>query len=241
MSSPYPSGPSVISPSAGPSSGPSVKPSAGPSVGPSPSPSASSGPSASPSPSASSGPDAGKTPLNYFLWFIAFVCAQASSMWGQFVTLKFPNMGMFAAYKMAIPFAWLDWLFMSLAVNIGDKYKLVTPTQDTFTLITLQFTAILIINHFYLHQPLFRSDIVAFFLILFGFAVSFNNMLSKALGRPVPTVTPAPTASGAPGATGATAAPAPPIAHKGDRKKAKLLKKIWGVQPTNDYSALTQN
>jgi NADH:ubiquinone oxidoreductase subunit 2 (subunit N) len=38
-------------------------------------------------------------------------------MWGQFVTLKFPNMGMFAAYKMAIPFAWLDWLFMSVAVK----------------------------------------------------------------------------------------------------------------------------
>ncbi len=184
--------------------------------------------------------------MNYFLWFIAFVCAQASSMWGQFVTLKYPNMGMFAAYKMAIPFAWLDWLFMSIAVNIGDKNKLVTPTQDTFTLITLQFTAILIINHFYLHQPLFRSDIVAFFLILFGFAVSFNNMLSKALGRPVPTVKPAatggPSVTGGPSATGGPSkAPVPPIAHKGDRKKAKLLKKIWGVQPTNDYSALTEN
>jgi len=203
---------------------------------PSPSPSVSSGPSVS--------PDAGKTPMNYLLWFIAFVCAQASSMWGQFVTLKFPNMGMFAAYKMAIPFAWLDWLFMSIAVNIGDKNKLVTPTQDTFTLITLQFTAILLINHFYLHQPLFRSDIVAFFLILFGFAVSFNNMLSKSLGRPVPSATPAPTTSGAPGAPAATGgpskAPAPLIAHKGDRKKAKLLKKIWGIQPANDYSALTQ-
>ena len=159
-------------------------------------------------------------------------------MWGQFVTLKFPNMGMFAAYRMAIPFAWLDWLFMSVAVNIGDKYKLVTPTQDTFTLITLQFTAILIINHFYLHQPLFRSDIIAFFMILFGFAVSFNNMLSKTLGRPVPSVSPAPSVSGGPGATGA---PAPPVAQKGDRKKSKLLKKIWGIQPTNDYSALTQN
>jgi len=209
----------------------------------SPSPSATSPSPSATTASASSGPSAspdasGKTPLNYLLWFVAFICAQASSMWGQFVTLKFPNMGMFAAYKMAIPFAWLDWLFMSVAVNIGDKYKLVTPTQDTFTLITLQFTAILLINHFYLHQPLFRSDIVAFFMILFGFAVSFNNMLSKALGRPVPTVSPAPGASGAPGAT---AAPAPPVAHKGDRKKLKLLKKIWGVQPTNDYSALTQN
>jgi hypothetical protein len=165
-------------------------------------------------------------------------------MWGQFFTLKYPNMGMFAAYKMAIPFAWLDWLFMSMAINIGDKYKLVTPTQDTFTLIMLQFTSILIINHFYLHQPLFRSDIIAFFMILFGFAVSFNNMMSKALGRPVPSVSPAP--SGGPSVSGGPSSapgpsPAPIIAQKGDRKKAKLLKKIWGVQPTNDYSALTQN
>jgi hypothetical protein len=162
-------------------------------------------------------------------------------MWGQFVTLKYPNMGMFAAYKMAIPFAWLDWLFMSMAVKLGDQYKLVTPTQDTFTLITLQFTAILIINHFYLHQPLFRSDIIAFFIILFGFAVSFNNLLSKALKRPVPSATPAPPAGGASPGPSASPAPAPLIALKGDRKKVKLLKKIWGIQPTNDYSALTQN
>jgi len=204
-----------------------------------------SSPSPSASPSASSSPTAvstaGQTPLNYFLWLISFVCAQASSMWGQYVTLKYPNMGMFAAYKMAIPFAWLDWVFMSIAVKLGDQYKLVTPTQDTFTLITLQFTAILIINHFYLHQPLFRSDIIAFFIILFGFAVSFNNLLSKVLKRPVPSATPAPPAGGASPGPSASPAPAPPIALKGDRKKVKLLKKIWGIQPTNDYSALTQN
>jgi hypothetical protein len=209
----------------------------------SPSPSASSSPSASPStnPSPSAASTAGQTPLNYFLWLISFVCAQASSMWGQYVTLKYPNMGMFAAYKMAIPFAWLDWVFMSIAVKLGDQYKLVTPTQDTFTLITLQFTAILIINHFYLHQPLFRSDIIAFFIILFGFAVSFNNLLSKVLKRPVPSATPAPPAGGASPGPSASPAPAPLIALKGDRKKVKLLKKIWGIQPTNDYSALTQN
>jgi len=70
--------------------------------------------------------------------------------------------------------------------------------------------------------------------------------MSKALGRPVPIVTPAPSVSGGPSVTGGPSSapgpsPAPPIAQKGDRKKAKLLKKIWGVQPTNDYSALTQN
>jgi len=187
-----------------------------------------SSPSPNPSPSPSPIPSVGgQSLLNYLLWLFAFVCSQASSMWGQFVTLKYPNISMFAAYKMAIPFAWLDWIFMSVAVNIGNKYKLVTPTQDTFTLIMLQFTAILIINNFYLHQPLFRSDIVAFCIILFAFAVSFNNLLSKALNRPIPSATAAPGA--------------PPVEHKGDRKKLKLLKKIWGIQPTNDYSVLTNN
>ena len=88
---------------------------------------------------------------------------------------------------------------------------------------------------------MFRSDIVAFFIILFGFAVSFNNMLSKVLNRPVPTATPAPSASGGPSA-GPSAGPStvPLVAQKGDRKKVKLLKKIWGIQPTNDYSVLTE-
>ena len=185
----------------------------------------------SPSPSASSSspntkpsaPIAGRTPMNYFIWFMLLVCAMTSSIWGLFSTLKYPNMGMFAAYKMAIPFAWLAWLFLSMGINISHKYDLVTPTQVQFTLMIMQFTAVLIINQFYLHQPLFRSDIIAFFLILFGFAVSFNHMLSKALNRPVPSAKPAPA--------GASFA-----APKGEHRKTYLLKKIWGIQPTNDYS-----
>jgi len=191
----------------------------------------------SPSPSASSSspstkptaPIAGRTPMNYFIWFILFVCAIASSTWGQVFTLKYPNLGMFAAYKMAIPFAWLAWLFLSMGINISHKYDLVTPTQVQFTLMVMQFTTVLIINHFYLHQPLFRSDIIAFFLILFGFAVSFNHMLSKALNRPVPSATPAPSAK-----------PAPAGAPKGEDRKIHLLKHIWGIQPANEYSVLTE-
>ena len=181
----------------------------------------------SPTPSASDSSDAGQTPINYLLWFTSFVCANALSMWGQFVTLKYPNMGMFAAYKMAIPFAWMDWLFMSMAINIGNKYKLVTPTQDTLMFITVQFACILIINEFYLHQPLFKSDIVAFFMIIFGFAVSFNNLLSKALNRSVPSAKPAPAGT-------------PLTAPKGNRKKTHLLKHMWGIQPDNEYSGLTE-
>jgi hypothetical protein len=107
-------------------------------------------------------------------------------MWGQYYTLKFPNMGMLEAFARALPFAWADWFFMTIAVGIGDKHKLVTPTQDTFILIITQFTLLLLINKYYLKQELSNSDLIAFFIILVGFAVSFFNLLSKSLGYSIP-------------------------------------------------------
>jgi hypothetical protein len=107
-------------------------------------------------------------------------------MWGQFVTLPYKNLSMWEAYKMAIPFAWLDWIFMTFTVMIGDKYELVTPTQDTFLLIIIQFYLILLINQFYLKQKVTMSDIIAFFIILLGFFVSFFHIISKIFGIEIP-------------------------------------------------------
>jgi hypothetical protein len=122
----------------------------------------------------------------YALCLFLFILAQSLSMWGQFVTLPYQNLSMWEAYKMAIPFAWLDWIFMTFTVMVGDKYDLVTPTQDTFLLIIIQFCLILIINQFYLKQKVTRSDIIAFFIILFGFFVSFLHLVSKLFNIPIP-------------------------------------------------------
>ena len=122
----------------------------------------------------------------YVLFLCLFILAQSLSMWGQFVTLPYKNLSMWEAYKMAIPFAWLDWLVMTFTVMVGDKYDLVTPTQDTFTLIIVQFCLVLIINHFYLKQKTTRSDIIAFFVILLGFFVSFLHLISKLFGIQIP-------------------------------------------------------
>uniref|UniRef100_A0A6C0KM59 Uncharacterized protein n=1 Tax=viral metagenome TaxID=1070528 RepID=A0A6C0KM59_9ZZZZ len=128
--------------------------------------------------------------LPYYLLFLSlFILAQSLSMWGQYVTLPFKNLTMWEAYKMAIPFAWLDWLVMTFTINIGNKYNLVTPTQDTFLLIIIQFCLILLINRFYLKQKVTFSDIVAFFIILFGFFVSFFNLISKIFKIPIPKPT----------------------------------------------------
>ena len=99
----------------------------------------------------------------YILFLCLFIAAQSLSMWGQYVTLPYKNLSMWEAYKMAIPFAWLDWIFMTFAIMVGDKYELVTPTQDTFLLIIIQFC-----------------------LILFGFFVSFSHLISKIVNIVVP-------------------------------------------------------
>lgn len=115
----------------------------------------------------------------YVLFLCLFVLGQSLSMWGQFVTLPYKHLTMWEAYKMAIPFAWLDWFVMTFTVMIGDTYDLVTPTQDTFLLIIIQFCLVLVINHFYLKQKVTRSDILAFFIILFGFFVSFLHLITE--------------------------------------------------------------
>ena len=95
-------------------------------------------------------------PLQYITYLLLFITGQSLSMWGQYVTLPYKNLSMWEAYKMAIPFAWLDWIVMTFTIMIGDKYELVTPTQDTFLLIIIQFGLILLINKFYLKQQTSR-------------------------------------------------------------------------------------
>lgn len=124
--------------------------------------------------------------LIYLQFLGSFIAAQSISMWGQFYTLKYPNLTNWQALKMALPFAWLDWFFMTIAVGLGHKHKLVTETQDIFLLIITQFTVILFINAFYLKQPLSRSDLICFGIILVAFAISYQNLVSKALGVPIP-------------------------------------------------------
>ena len=124
-------------------------------------------------------------PLQYFVYLSLFVIGQSLSMWGQYVTLPYKNLTYFQGLRMAIPFAWADWFFMTFAIDIGHKYKLATPTQDTFLLIILQFTLVLLINQFYLKQKIYRSDIIAFLILMVGYFVSFFHLLSLALGRKV--------------------------------------------------------
>lgn len=120
-------------------------------------------------------------------FLVLFTISQCFSMWGQYVTLPYPSLTMWEAYRMAIPFAWASWLFMTFAIHLSHTYNLLTPTQDTFLLIVMQFFLIVVINHFYLKQPICASDFLAFVLILGGFLVSVYKLVTPHV---TPYVTP---------------------------------------------------
>ena len=81
----------------------------------------------------------------YALFLILFLIAQCLSIWGQYVTLPFTNLTTWQAFKMAIPFAWLDWLVIPFAIRISDKHELLTPTQIILLLIIILLLLIIIL------------------------------------------------------------------------------------------------
>lgn len=113
--------------------------------------------------------------INHIKYFLTFFVGQAFNIWGQFFTLKYNNISMFESYIRAIPFAWVSWFFMTIAIGIGDTYKVVTPFQDTMILIIMQFVLSIMVNKFWLNKKMSRSDILAFVIILFGLYISFKT------------------------------------------------------------------
>ena len=85
---------------------------------------------------------------------------------------------MIEAIIKAMPFAWISWFFIAIAIGLGDQYKLVTPFQDTMLLIILQFTLTALINKFWLKQKITRSDIITFFIIILGFYISIESVIT---------------------------------------------------------------
>ena len=127
--------------------------------------------------------DSAKIP-HFILFLLLFIIAQGFSMMGQYIILPHVStMTLWESYKMAIPFAWVDWLLMPLAINIGETYNLVTPTQDIFLLIIIQYLWFLIINHYYLKEPVKLSNDVGFIIILLGFSISFFHIISSTINN----------------------------------------------------------
>ena len=123
----------------------------------------------------------------YAVFLVMFAVSQLFSMWGQYHTIKYPSMSYSGAIVRSLPYAWLEWMFVTLAVSISHAHNLVTPMQDVFLLIVFQFVAVVGISRYWLHLPTTQSDILAFILVLLAFGISFGGLASRWLGRPAPT------------------------------------------------------
>jgi hypothetical protein len=117
--------------------------------------------------------------IYYIIYLVLFFIAQCSSMWGQFFILKYKDITLWDAYKMAIPFAWFAWLLMTYVVYIGDEYELVTSETNMLLFITFQYIIISVINDRFLKEPTGLSDIIAFFIILIGYFISYYRIISR--------------------------------------------------------------
>ena len=124
--------------------------------------------------------------LIYLKFFFSFIVSQIFSVWGQFYTLKFPNLSMLKAFAIAIPFAWSGWVFLTYSIDISHMNNLFTPMQNIFTLIMTQFGLALLLNKFYLNKYVNKSDLIGFLLILVAFAISYEHLISKTFGLEIP-------------------------------------------------------
>jgi hypothetical protein len=125
--------------------------------------------------------------LNINIYFVSYwglmIIASVISTWGTFVSLPFEHLGQWDAIKMALPFAWVDWIFLTLAINIGNHHDLATPLQMKFGITMLKFFLIMIFTKYYLHADVSRSDVVGFIIVFLAFLLNEFHGMSYILGR----------------------------------------------------------
>ena len=119
------------------------------------------------------------------LYWSFMIIAAIISTWGTFVTLPYEHLGQWEAIKMALPFAWVDWVFLTLAIYIGNKQNLATPLQMKFGITMLKFFLIMLFTKYYLHSEISRSDVVGFVIVFIAYGLNVTGTVSKYLGIPV--------------------------------------------------------
>jgi hypothetical protein len=106
-------------------------------------------------------------------------------MIGSFISLPYKNLTLWQSIKMALPFVWLDWIFLTYAISLMHKHSLLTNTQFLFSIIVFQFGAALLINKFYLKQTINISDYFAIILLVFAYIISEFHLFSKFFNLPI--------------------------------------------------------
>lgn len=113
------------------------------------------------------------------LYLSFFFISQIFSMWGQYVTLPLKHLSNWDAYKMAIPYALIGWIFMTIAININDTYNLTEPNQVVLLLIIVQNFIMMFIDKMYFGNELFYSYGIGIALMLLGFYISLYKVTTS--------------------------------------------------------------
>ena len=121
--------------------------------------------------------------IHLALYWGLMILASIVSTWGTFVSLPYEHLGQWEAIKMALPFAWVDWIFLTIAINIGHKHSLATPIQMKFGITMLKFFLIMMFTKYYLKSDISRSDVVGFIIVFFAFLLNEFHGMSILLGR----------------------------------------------------------
>ena len=116
-------------------------------------------------------------PLILYIFFM--VIASIISTYGTFVTLPFEHIPQWDAIKMALPYAWVDWVFLTLAIKIGKEHELVTPLQMKFSITIFKFFLVLLFTKYYLGDNISRSDLVGFTIVVLAYFLNITHFVSK--------------------------------------------------------------
>lgn len=113
------------------------------------------------------------------IYTVLMIIAATISTYGSIVTLPFEHLDAWSAIKMALPYAWVDWIFLTIAIHIGKKHDLVSPLQMKFSITLFKFLLILIFTKYYLKKEITNSDIVGFIVVVLAYCINIFHFISK--------------------------------------------------------------
>jgi hypothetical protein len=113
------------------------------------------------------------------IYTVLMIIAATISTYGSIVTLPFEHLDAWSAIKMALPYAWVDWIFLTIAIHIGKKYDLVSPLQMKFSITLFKFLLILLFTKYYLKSEITKSDIIGFIIVVLAYFMNIFHFISK--------------------------------------------------------------
>lgn len=117
--------------------------------------------------------------LNYIIYMSLMGISSFISTYAGYVTLPYKNLDQWSAIKMALPYAWINWIFLTAAVYLSHLHKLSSPIQVIFILTMFKTALDILFVKFYLKDPISQSDLVGLFFVILAFFANSLHLFTK--------------------------------------------------------------